>query len=120
MRNPLKRPRREQSRKPLRERLAVLKAKAARVMRRQGLSAKPDPVQAAIEAHRAAFAAWDRLDRETSRCPHTDPRRVALMPAFTEAERREEEAWEALLATRATTTEGLRGLLGYARRIARG
>ncbi|SEP21748.1 hypothetical protein SAMN04487843_108233 [Methylobacterium sp. ap11] len=74
---------------------------------------QPDPVLALIEAHRAAYAAWEPLGAAWNDALGGTPEYAAAEAAQAEPYRREREAFGALLATRPTTAGGLWALTTY-------
>ncbi len=75
--------------------------------------AEPDPVLALIEAHRAAYAAWDPLAAVLNEAIMGSPEFAAAEAAAEEPGRREQVAMTALMAGRPTTAAGLWALTAY-------
>lgn len=76
-------------------------------------AAASDPALAAIEAHRAAYAEWDRLSDVWNRMSSDDPGYAEAMAASDLPGRREVETYEALFTTQPTTLAGAKALAEY-------
>lgn len=92
-------------------------AREPEAMRHVGRPAEPapaaDPILAAIEAHRAAHAAWHPLMRAWSDTPGGTSEYEAAEAADGAARRIEREAFRALLKTRPTTAAGCLAFTAY-------
>lgn len=88
-------------------------AEASEAVRSPIAAAKPDPVFALIEVHRAAYAVWSPLATAWSETVGGSPEWDAAEAAQAEPGARETVAFDALLATRPTTAAGLWALTAY-------
>jgi hypothetical protein len=79
----------------------------------QKLGGEPDPVFSAIEAHRAAFAEWDRFASVYDGMVPDDPGYADATGASGASSRHEIATFEALFSAEPTTLAGIKALAEY-------
>jgi hypothetical protein len=96
---------------------AALATTTAPAVAAAGILAEPDPIFAAIEAHRAAEAAFTATVDDEAETEEHDPRRPAVVIAYDRASDNADAAAWALIENPPTTIAGAAALLRYADKL---